>query len=189
MAEFKLVRRPRLTGPLQYKVVQSEVRKRLRSFLDSNIINIFKNYVNNWRNQPKFKAKVSATLRGISAEVFIDNPDKVIDGRYGWTIGRLWNWLNAGTEGHDIGPRPDNDLGLLFFTHGTYTAKTGAGVSPSFGGPGSRSGPTIPRTVTTHPGMAARDFTGFVFRSKAKQTDTVIDTAYRAGLKKAERLS
>lgn len=54
----------------------------------------------------RFKFKGVAAPRGpiISSIVILENESESL-GRYGGTVGELWDWLNKGTPAHEIKPR------------------------------------------------------------------------------------
>lgn len=186
---FRLIRKPRLSSKAQYDEVRSLVRKNLLRFGDK-IVRIFGDIVANWSHEPKFRKIVRVSAKKIELVVLIKNRDEILSAKYGGTIGKLWDWINEGTaEGGDytISPRSDNERGLLSFVHGPYIPKTRATRPPSFGGPGSRRGPTLDRLSTTHPGIAERDFTGHVFDTQLKSFNNTVDDGYRRGFKSVEK--
>jgi hypothetical protein len=84
-----------------------------------------------------------------------------IDFFYGFWEGFLetdddvFNWVDQGTEPHEISPRPDNVRGILEYLS-DFTPKTSWQEIGS--SPGGKSGGLVQQFAVDHPGIDAREF-------------------------------
>ena len=182
-AAFYYTRRPRGTGPAQYKEVRDEVRTSLRPVGDL-IKERFEAVVRDWVNKPKFKTVIRAGRKLIAIQIEITNRTARLKDKaqYGGNIGDLWQWINRGVPRHTIKPRFKKHL---YYIKGVYRPKTRPGGL--FGGPGTRDGYLIRRRKVVHPGLKARDFTGLAYEKNKKEINRQIRNAYARGLRRALR--
>ena len=176
---FRLVRRPRLTGPAQYAAVRRQVRIGLEPLADEIIRRYLNPIVDNWRNKPIFKSQIRVGPKEISIWIRITNRKKILNPLYGGTIGDLWKWINEGVKPHPIEARYKP---YLVFQEGPYISKTGVGW---YGGPGTRVGPfRRVRKIERHPGFKGRDFVGSVGQTVRLRFNRAVDAAYKRGLRR-----
>jgi hypothetical protein len=130
--------------------IAKEAERTLDAVVKPRLLSYAERIVANWEHKPEFKARKVVTRGAIAVDVWPTGPNK-----------KYWVWVSRGTglygpkhRKYPIKPRKPG--GVLAFPS-VYTPKTRP-RGPSYGGPGTSSGPTVFAMHVEHPGTKPRHF-------------------------------
>ena len=122
--------------------IVKEAERTLDRVVKPRLLDYAERVVANWEHKPRFKARKVVTRKAIAVDVWPTGPNK-----------KYWVWTSRGTKPHVIKPKRAKVLAFP----SVYVPKT-TPRGPSYGGPGTSSGPTIFAAHVDHPGTKPRRF-------------------------------
>jgi hypothetical protein len=122
--------------------IVKETERTLDAVAKPRLLEYPKKIVANWEHKPEFRAMKRITRNSIRVYVYPMGPNK-----------KYWVWTSRGTRPHPIEPKR---APILAFPS-IYIPKTQP-RGPSYGGPGTSSGPTVFAMHVDHPGTKPRHF-------------------------------
>ena len=149
--------------------IVKEVEKTIDAVVKPRVLNYATRVVANWAHKPAFKARKSVSRGGIIVYVYPSGENA-----------KYWIWTSRGTKPHKIRPRRAKVLAFP----SVYIPKT-TPRGPSYGGPGTSSGPTRFAQEVDHPGTKARHFEEAWARWARTWYKREIDNAMRRGARRA----
>lgn len=160
----------------RYHDAYEEVRIALDQQVRKRAVALANEVVDNWENKPKFVASLFVEKNKISLYLEPIGPNA-----------KLWEWTSRGTKAHKIYPGKLMGTGkkrsrLMFRKN--YTPKTTA-TGPTYGGPGTKSGPWVSAKMVKHPGTKARKFEEWIGKQIKSDFKREIEQAFRRGMRKA----
>lgn len=134
------------------QAIRNEMRQVLQQAANKRAASYRKTWAT-WKHKPELQVDIAAD----SVEISVNDD--------------VWNWLNAGTEAHEI--RPRNARVLAF--NGKFSPKTQPGVIGS--GAGSSGGNKIFSRGVQHPGTKARNWTQAIEDKHDLDIQELVDAA------------
>ena len=150
--------------------IVAEVAATLESEVKPRLLVYPRKVVANWEHKPEFKSRKTITQDYVAVDVFPAGPNK-----------KYWIWTSRGTKPHIIKPKRKG-YPLRFPTG--YAPKTSP-RGPSYGGPGTSSGPEVTAMVVHHPGTKPRHFEEAWKRYALKWFRKTVENAMRRGARRA----
>ena len=149
--------------------IAKELEKTLDAEVKPRLLEYGERVVANWEHKPQFKARKRITRGGISVYVYPAGENK-----------KYWIWTSRGTRPHPIEPKKASVLAFP----SVYTPKTKP-RGPSYGGPGTSSGPMIYARHVDHPGTKPRHFEEAWARWTKTWFRREMENAIRRGVRRA----
>jgi hypothetical protein len=177
-----LVRRPRSASYVK-QAVQTEIQTALQD-LSQHAVERLKQDIEDWADQPEFKAEITVNANTVSLGVTTDMSSKA---------GQIYKWVNDGTgersnfggSAYEISPhKPGGHLGPFFVPHSPISMPF-----PVIAGFPSSDEPMLVSPLVVHaPGIYPRNFISQVL-SEMRGVGigtfrNVIDAAIKRGLRK-----
>ena len=164
----------RAHGP-DWTKIADEIRDAMDTKIKPRALKYAIRVTQDWDHEPVWRAIASIRRGAIALDLSPTGPNK-----------KYWIWTSRGTRPHKIRAkhaRRKGRLPMLVFPS-VYTPHT-TPRGPSYGGPGTSSGPTVFAREVNHPGTKGRHFEEAWRRYMEKWFAAEIEAAVRRGVEKA----